>query len=65
MQIHNSTEHTACHKLTKDLKFYVISLLGFLVIGLACRDFEYMWAIIGALECNVLDIKRAFAKRVT
>jgi len=43
----------------------VTSLLGFLVIGLACRDFEYVWAIIGALECNVLGIKRAFAKRVT
>jgi hypothetical protein len=41
-----------------------VSLLGFLVKGLACNAFESVWAITGALECNVLGIKRASAKQV-
>ena len=43
----------------------VISLFGLLVIGLACSAFESVWAVTGALECNVLCIKRAFAKQVS
>jgi len=42
-----------------------VSLLGFMVIGLACNAFDSVWTINGALECNMLGIKRAFAKQVT
>ena len=31
MQIHNSTKHTACHKLTKHLKVYVSYFIAWIL----------------------------------
>jgi hypothetical protein len=42
-----------------------IPVLVFLVTELACNALESVWAVTSVLECNVLGIKRAFAKQVT